>query len=94
MTMDSNQFREILTDQLGFWQLEKESDNIFTKNAPCLSVIYILVEIIDEKKVIVSERTEKTIIGDLKYYDKQLLESDLNDNQLINSIEFIHDSYC
>ena len=91
--MDSNQFREILTDQLGFWQVEKESDTIYTKNAPCLSVIYLLVEIIDEMKVIVSERTEKTIIGDLKYYDKPLLESDLNDSQLINRIASIHDSY-
>ncbi|MBT4290552.1 MAG: hypothetical protein HOD92_24775 [Deltaproteobacteria bacterium] len=92
--MDSNQFREILTDQLGFWQLEKDSNSIYTKNAPCLSVIYLLVEIVDEMKVIVSERTEKTIIGDLKYYDKTLLESDLEDSQLINRIEFIHDSYC
>ena len=92
--MDSNQFKEILTDQLGFWQLEKDSDNIYTKNAPCLSVIYLLVEIVDKTRIIVSERTEKTIIGDLKYYDKILLESDLNDNQLINRIEFIHDSYC
>ena len=92
--MDSNQFREILTDQLGFWQLEKDSNSIYTKNAPCLSVIFLLVEIVDEMKVIVSERTEKTIIGDLKYYDKTLLESDLEDSQLINRIEFIHDSYC
>ena len=89
--MDSETFKEYLINILGFWPLD--SDNRYTKNTPSLSIIYLIVELRDTGEVVVMERTEKTVMDVLKYYDKVVETLSLNSPHLCDTIKSIYERY-
>ncbi len=90
--MTAEEIKKYLIENLGFWPIENE-ENTFAKNAPSLSVIYVLVKIEDENKIIITERTEKTVLGDLKLYDHVIDSFSIINANVIEKLETILASY-
>ncbi len=90
--MENAIIRDHLVKELGFWPLEGE-ENTFAKNAPSLSVIYVLVKIESDCKISIIERTEKTVFGHLKHYDKIICSLNSTAEDFVDKLEDVLESH-
>ncbi len=87
--MEYQTYEKYLIEELGFWRGEEKRS--FVKNAPTLSVVYVVIEITEEGKIVFSEQRERTIIGDVKFFNEPLAILNLEDNDLIEKTKEIFD---
>ena len=78
--MTYQEFERYLIDKLEFWPGEERRS--FIKNAPTLSVTYILIEVLENGEVSISRRQERTIIGVVRFFDDPLATFNLTDEDL------------
>ncbi len=90
--MEIEEIKNHLVENLGFWPLEDE-ENTFAKNAPSLSVIYVLVKFEGNKNISIIERVEKTVFDELKHLDNTICSLSLDTSDVAEKLEEVLESY-